>query len=52
MPVLRERGLARAEHGETTTLRHKLFGVDRLSDRHPAAQYRGAFAHDYTGNAK
>jgi long-chain alkane monooxygenase len=50
MPVLRERGLARAEHGEPTTLRHKLFGTDRLSERHPASKYRGAFAHDYSGN--
>ena len=44
IPVLRERGLARAENEEATTLRHKLFGEDRLNERHPAAQYRGAFA--------
>ncbi|MFD4819406.1 LLM class flavin-dependent oxidoreductase [Peribacillus butanolivorans] len=44
MPVLRRRGLARAEKGEPATLRHKLFGENRLSERHPAARYRGAFA--------
>ena len=44
MPVLRKRGLARDEHGEPSTLRHQLFGVDRLNERHPASQYRGAFA--------
>jgi FMN-dependent oxidoreductase (nitrilotriacetate monooxygenase family) len=42
LPVLRARGLARAEYAEGT-LRRKLFGNDRLSDRHPAARYRGAF---------
>jgi len=43
LPILRERGLAQREyvHG---TLRKKLFGSDRLSERHPAARYRGAFA--------
>lgn len=43
MPVLRERGLASAGY-EPGTLRGKLFGHDRLPDRHPAAQYRGAFS--------
>lgn len=43
LPVLRERGLARREY-EPGTLRRKLFGNDRLSERHPAARYRGAFA--------
>ncbi|HWH92854.1 MAG TPA: NtaA/DmoA family FMN-dependent monooxygenase [Baekduia sp.] len=42
-PVLRERGLAQAGY-EEGTLRRKLFGRDRLSERHPAARYRGAFA--------
>lgn len=42
LPVLRARGLARAEY-EPGTLRRKLFGNDRLSARHPAARYRGAF---------
>jgi len=42
LPVLRERGLARREY-EPGTLRRKLFGGDRLSERHPAARYRGAF---------
>jgi long-chain alkane monooxygenase len=43
LPVLRDRGLARREYAPGT-LRRKLFGSDRLSDRHPAARYRGAFA--------
>jgi FMN-dependent oxidoreductase (nitrilotriacetate monooxygenase family) len=42
LPVLRERGLARREYAPGT-LRRKLFGGDRLSERHPAARYRGAF---------
>jgi long-chain alkane monooxygenase len=42
MPVLRERGLARDGYAEGT-LRNKLFGHDRLTERHPASQYRGAF---------
>jgi long-chain alkane monooxygenase len=41
-PVLRERGLARDGYAEGT-LRRKLFGSDRLPERHPAARYRGAF---------
>lgn len=44
MPVLRKRGLARNGYGEPSTLRQKLFGEDRLNERHPAAKYRGAFA--------
>lgn len=43
MPVLRERGLANSHQDGPTTLRYKLFGSDRLSDRHPAAKYRDAF---------
>jgi FMN-dependent oxidoreductase (nitrilotriacetate monooxygenase family) len=43
LPVLRRRGLAR-EGYDQGTLRKKIFGSDRLSDRHPAAAYRGAFA--------
>ena len=42
MPVLRERGLAADDYREGT-LRNKLFGHDRLTERHPAAAYRGAF---------
>lgn len=43
MPVLRKRGLAREQHVQPETLRHQLFGENRLSERHPAAKYRGAF---------
>ncbi len=42
MPVLRERGLAQTDYAEGS-LRQKLFGDARLNQRHPAAQYRGAF---------
>ena len=42
MPVLQARGLARSEPAEGT-FRQNLFGTSRLNDRHPAAQYRGAF---------
>ncbi|MGG3643502.1 LLM class flavin-dependent oxidoreductase [Bacillus gobiensis] len=49
MPVLRKRGLACDEPVESGTLRYKLFGRDRLSERHPAARYRGAFTS--TGSA-
>jgi FMN-dependent oxidoreductase (nitrilotriacetate monooxygenase family) len=48
MPVLRRRGLARAAD-EPGTLRGRLFGHDRLPDRHPAARYRGAFRPAVTG---
>jgi FMN-dependent oxidoreductase (nitrilotriacetate monooxygenase family) len=44
MPTLRERNLASADGYREGTLRNKLFGHDRLTERHPAAQYRGAFA--------
>lgn len=42
LPVLRARGLAQEEYAPGT-LREKLFGAPHLSDRHPAARYRGAF---------
>lgn len=42
MPTLRERGLA-ADGYREGTLRNKLFGHDRLTERHGAAQFRGAF---------
>lgn len=42
LPVLQKRGLAKREY-RPGTLRQKLFGSDRLSERHPAARYRGAF---------
>ncbi|AXI08504.1 LLM class flavin-dependent oxidoreductase [Oceanobacillus zhaokaii] len=44
LPVLRQRGLARNPDEEQTTFRNKLFGEDRLNKRHPASEYRGAFA--------
>jgi hypothetical protein len=47
MPVLRQRGLAAARPASSSpgreTLRHRLFGADRLNARHPATRYRGAF---------
>lgn len=42
LPELRRRGLAQHEYAPGS-LRRKLFGRDRLDDRHPAAKYRGAF---------
>ena len=43
-PVLQGRGLMRREYADGS-LRHKFFGRgDRVSERHPAARYRGAFA--------
>ncbi len=42
MPVLRARGLARDAYAPGT-LRHKIFGRDRLPASHPAARYRNAF---------
>jgi FMN-dependent oxidoreductase (nitrilotriacetate monooxygenase family) len=42
VPVLQDRGLAQREYAPGTT-RAKLFGSDRLPERHPAASYRGAF---------
>lgn len=44
LPVLRRRGLARNLDEETTTFRNRLFGEDRLNNRHPASKYRGAFS--------
>jgi len=41
-PVLQERGLQKREYDEGS-FRKKLFGNDRLSDRHRAATYRDAF---------
>jgi long-chain alkane monooxygenase len=41
-PVLQERGLQKREY-TPGTLRRKLFGTDRLPERHRAAGYRGAF---------
>lgn len=41
-PVLQERGLQQTDYAPGS-LRKKLFGADRLNERHPAAQYRGAF---------
>jgi len=42
MPVLRERGLAQQDYAPGP-LRQKLFGTPLVNDRHPAAQWRGAF---------
>ncbi len=42
MPELRRRGLARHEY-TPGTLRHKIFGHDRLPGSHCGARYRGAF---------
>ncbi|WP_167051102.1 LLM class flavin-dependent oxidoreductase [Salinibacterium sp. ZJ77] len=50
LPTLQERGLAKREYTEGT-LRRKLFGADRLNDRHPAARYRGAFGRRETVGA-
>ena len=46
MPELRRRGLAQREYSPGT-LRQRLFPgrPARLIERHPAARYRGAFAH-------
>jgi len=41
VPVLQDRGLAQREYPPAR--RAKLFGSDRLPERHPAASYRGAF---------
>lgn len=40
LPVLQDRGLAKTSYGEARTLRGRLFGHDRLPDRHPAARHR------------
>lgn len=42
LPVLQKRGLAKRQYVKGT-LRAKLFGADRLNDRHPGARYRGTF---------
>ncbi len=42
LPVLQRRGLAKQEYAPGS-LRRKLFGRDRLDDRHPATRWRGAF---------
>lgn len=42
MPVLRARGMARESY-EPGTLRHRIFGHDRLPASHPGAAWRGAF---------
>lgn len=44
-PELRSRGLMQTSYAPGT-LRRKLFGVDGLSDRHPASAWRGAFRSD------
>ncbi|WP_107840780.1 NtaA/DmoA family FMN-dependent monooxygenase [Metasolibacillus meyeri] len=46
LPILRERGLAKPleQLEEGKTFRHALFGADKLNERHPATQYRGAFS--------
>ncbi len=43
LPTLQRRGLAKTEY-RPGTLRRKLFGTDRLPERHPAGRYRGAFS--------
>ncbi|MFI8412695.1 LLM class flavin-dependent oxidoreductase [Paeniglutamicibacter gangotriensis] len=42
LPTLQARGLAKTAY-EPGTLRHKIFGRDRLPENHPGAAYRGAF---------
>lgn len=42
LPELQQRGLAKREYAKGS-LRKKLFGRDRLDERHPAARWRGAF---------
>ena len=43
MPVLKRRGLVKEQREGSQTLRKRLFGQDRLSERHPAARYHHAF---------
>jgi FMN-dependent oxidoreductase (nitrilotriacetate monooxygenase family) len=43
LPTLQSRGLAKREYSPGT-LREKFFGCSRISERHPAARYRGAFS--------
>lgn len=45
LPTLQRRGLAKSEY-RPGTLRHKIFGHDRLPGNHPGAAYRGAFHAD------
>jgi FMN-dependent oxidoreductase (nitrilotriacetate monooxygenase family) len=40
LPVLQDRGLAKTSYGDAHTLRGRMFGHDRLPDRHPAARHR------------
>ena len=42
VPELRKRGLSQSEYN-VGTLREKLFGMPKLSARHPATNYRGVF---------
>ena len=44
LPVLRERGVERRQEADDGMLRSTLFGTNQLNERHPAVQYRGAFA--------
>ncbi|MCL8483786.1 MULTISPECIES: LLM class flavin-dependent oxidoreductase [Bradyrhizobium] len=46
LPELQRRGLAKREYAPGT-LRRKLFGRDRLDERHPGARWRGAFARSF-----
>lgn len=51
LPTLRERGLVRQlDHPAGQTLRGRVFGRDRLPQRHPAAMQRGAFAQQSIGD--
>jgi long-chain alkane monooxygenase len=43
LPVLQRRGLAKYEYRKGT-LRNKIFGHDRLPERHPASKYRGFYS--------
>jgi alkanesulfonate monooxygenase SsuD/methylene tetrahydromethanopterin reductase-like flavin-dependent oxidoreductase (luciferase family) len=43
LPVLQARGLAKRAYAPGS-LRQKMFGKNRLNDRHLAARYRGAFS--------
>lgn len=43
LPTLQKRGLAKREYADGS-LRAKMFGSDRLNERHPAIRYKGAFS--------
>ncbi|MDH7785401.1 FMN-dependent oxidoreductase (nitrilotriacetate monooxygenase family) [Ochrobactrum sp. 19YEA23] len=43
LPTLQKRGLAKSEYADGS-LRAKMFGSDRLNERHPAIRYKGAFS--------